>query len=208
MGEREGIHIDAFTRKGSNLTTSALPSEKVRRDDTIIVKHLPPDVTSDGLREKFRRFGELLRCALAPSKTVAVIQYHSASSAKIAFGKLAFSRFLHVPLYLEWAPEEIFSGTPTPSSSSTAPVINTETKDTTPSKTEDDQDDTEVAVATIFVKNLSFKTTQDRLEREFKTLPGFRKATIMMKKKANCIWKNRGIIYGLWFLRISNKWTS
>jgi len=197
--EREGIHIDAFTRKGSNLTTSALPAEKVRRDDTIIVKHLPPEASPDKLREKFGRFGELLRCALAPSKTVAVIQYHSASSAKIAFQKSAFSRFLHVPLYLEWAPEEIFSGTPTPSNSSTAPVTTTETKDTTATVTEEDAD-AEVVVATIFVKNLSFKTTQERLEREFRAFKGFRKATIMMKKKALASGKTEELSMGYGFL--------
>lgn len=195
--EREGIHIDSFSRQGVSLATSVMPSTKVRRNDTIIVKHLPSNVDSNKLRDKFGCYGELMRCALAPSKTVAVIQFSSSENAKTAFTKLAFSRFLHVPLYLEWAPEEIFTGpTFTTSPSFTSGVSAADKKE----EDKHEQEEAEQVVATIFVKNLSFKTTQERLRREFSNVKGFRKATVMMKKRATKDGKSEELSMGYGFL--------
>ena len=39
------------------------------------VKHLPAAASSAELRERFGRFGDLVRCSLAPSGTVGIVQY-------------------------------------------------------------------------------------------------------------------------------------
>lgn len=193
--EREGIRVEAFTRKGASLSTCSVDATKARRNDTIIVKHLPPDVDGGKLRERFGRYGELMRCAIAPSKTVAVVQYTSAGEAEAAFKKQAFARFLHVPLYLEWAPEEIFID-PTRREAMKAEVEKEEQKEI--------QEQAEQAIATIFIKNLSFKTTQVKLEQEFSYLSGFRKATVMMKKKALKDGKTEDLSMGYGFLEFQS----
>jgi multiple RNA-binding domain-containing protein 1 len=41
-------------------------------------------------------------------RSVALVEFLAAADAKRAFKKLAYTRYLHVPLYLEWAPEAVF----------------------------------------------------------------------------------------------------
>lgn len=186
--QREGIRVEAFTRTGTSLSTCALSSTQARRKDTIIVKHLPAGTDVTQLRERFERYGALVRCALAPSRTVAVMQYLDENQASVAFKKLAFSRFLHVPMYLEWAPEDVF----TQSSSSTSANI--------PLPEEGEKE-----TPTIFVKNLNFKTSDIRLAQEFSGFVGFRKATIMKKKKAIAGGKTEELSMGYGFLEFQNQ---
>ena len=42
-----------------------------------------------------------------PSKAVALVEFLAASDARKAFKRLAYTRFQHVPLYLEWAPVKV-----------------------------------------------------------------------------------------------------
>lgn len=44
---------------------------------------------------------------LPPSKTVALVEFLVAAEARKAFKRLAYTRFQHVPLYLEWAPVKV-----------------------------------------------------------------------------------------------------
>ena len=44
---------------------------------------------------------------LPPSKAVALVEFLAASDARKAFKRLAYTRFQHVPLYLEWAPVKV-----------------------------------------------------------------------------------------------------
>jgi multiple RNA-binding domain-containing protein 1 len=107
----QGINASAFVRKGTSLMTAATES-KERSNTTIIVKHLPPDVEGESLRFFFTRNGEVLvRFLLAPSKTVAIVQFADEGSAKRSFKANAFRKYKHVPLYLEWAPMCIFAAT-------------------------------------------------------------------------------------------------
>jgi multiple RNA-binding domain-containing protein 1 len=41
-------------------------------------------------------------------RSVALVEFLTAADAKRAFKKLAYTRYQHVPLYLEWAPEAVF----------------------------------------------------------------------------------------------------
>lgn len=44
-----------------------------QRKSSLEVKHLPVSATAAELRERFARFGALVRCTLAPSNTVRVV---------------------------------------------------------------------------------------------------------------------------------------
>lgn len=45
---------------------------------------------------------------LAPTRTVAIAQFVDQKTAQHAFKKLSYRRFKNAPLYVEWAPENIF----------------------------------------------------------------------------------------------------
>lgn len=49
------------------------------------------------------------RVLLPPSKAVALVEFLVAADARKAFKRLAYTRFQHVPLYLEWAPVKVFT---------------------------------------------------------------------------------------------------
>ena len=62
---------------------SALRGAKVPRSTTtILVKNLPSTVDEKVLRERFSRFGGLLRVVLAPSRLVGLVEFVDAVSAK------------------------------------------------------------------------------------------------------------------------------
>jgi len=56
----------------------------------------------------FERFGEVGRILMPPEGISALIEMQHAVDAKKAFKALAYSRFRAQPLYLEWAPGDIF----------------------------------------------------------------------------------------------------
>ena len=57
----------------------------------------------------FGAVGELGRVVLPPTRTLALVEFLEAADARAAFRGLAYKRFQHVPLYLEWAPADIFT---------------------------------------------------------------------------------------------------
>ncbi|PFH36270.1 RNA recognition motif-containing protein [Besnoitia besnoiti] len=133
----EGISLEAFERRGNNLLTAAYQQtpassngktgettngsaegarglEKggeslLRSRDTLIVKHLPTShVDGADLLRLFERVGPLARFLLAPSKTVAIVQYEREKDAEVAFRRLAYRQYKGVPLFLEKAPVNVF----------------------------------------------------------------------------------------------------
>lgn len=100
-----------------------------------------------------------------------------------AFRKLAYKRFMHVPLYLEWAPLDIF-GEEGAQGAVEAPVSkHRAAKDGGESGAAVVTGDEDVADAeessTLFVKNLNFDTTSESLEAAFKRrVSGVRSAKV------------------------------
>ena len=181
---KEGIRVGAFERVGSSMLNASAKYD--RSKDTIIVKHLPSDTNSEELSEWFARFGTLVRFCLAPSKTVAVVQFSDPKQAEFAFGKIAFKRYKHVPMMLEWAPIDVFTGAKEvkPGDKPTNDEDEAEV-DQPDEKDESEDEEEESTVASLFVKNLSFNTTDAKFAKQFEKLPGFRKAVIMKKKQAS-----------------------
>ncbi len=73
-----------------------------------MVKNLDAQANDDELRDLFSPFGELGRVLLPPRGVTAIVEFLEPSEAKVAFRKLAYSKFRHMPLYLEWAPTNVF----------------------------------------------------------------------------------------------------
>lgn len=99
---------------------------------------------------------------------------------KILGNSFVFSlKFQHVPLYLEWAPVEVFkSASTTTSTASTKSEAETEqsvdkeqsskekSKDNDDSDSSDDEDDDDAEPgSTLFVKNLNFESVEDDIKQ-------------------------------------------
>ncbi len=150
--------------------------EKSRRSTrTIMVKNLPNDAVEDEVSGLFLRHGVLTSFLLPDSKTVAVVQFSESSEARSAFRALAYRRYKHVPLYLEWLPDSVID-----SSKATAtqkvPMGKTNTNAMVKAALEDTADDnadnttSSVEQTCVYVKNLNFNTTEDSLRMHLRTL--------------------------------------
>ena len=96
--------------------------------------------------------------------------------AKLAFKKLAYSNFKHYPLYLEWAPEDVFNISSENNESNKnimEPNIADEVEENAPEEN-----------TVIFVKNLNFATTEDDLIKHFSKIGKIYSATIAQKKSS------------------------
>jgi multiple RNA-binding domain-containing protein 1 len=163
---------------GINLSSLTTPptsqSKKQQRSETVIIaKNFPYGTTSDELLHLFGGTEIVKRILLPPAGTIAFLDFFDAGQARAAFKRLAYRRFKDVPLYLEKAPQGIFTVEPTqklvgiqakPGSSD---LLTTETDDEPGS--------------TLYVKNLDFSTTQAALADAFKHFPGFRVALLKTK---------------------------
>jgi multiple RNA-binding domain-containing protein 1 len=165
---KEGVDMDALvSAKGE------ADDKSVKRSSTnILVKNLPYDTELEELTKIFYGIGgdPPKRILLPPSRTIAMAEYGHSSDARRAFRKLAYRRFKHVPLYLEWAPltaqvkdkdEGVISRQDQPSDH----AILEEEK---PALDDEDDVDLEPSLShTIYVKNLNFATTEEELRKIF-----------------------------------------
>ncbi|KAJ1605947.1 Mrd1p like protein [Cryptosporidium canis] len=179
--KKEGIAVQAFEVEGSDIFSAKLKFDGLentdRSCDTIIIKHLPSDkVAISDLQKMCSPFGRLNRLCLSPSRTIAIAQFLDKSSAEHAFKRLAFKRFKGVPLYVEWAPVDLFVSEATGED---------DVKSANKESLQGGEDIEEPMGVHVFVKNLSFDTTVKGLESLFGRLQGFRKATITMKSHSD-----------------------
>ncbi|XP_055709752.1 probable RNA-binding protein 19 [Phlebotomus papatasi] len=167
--------------------------KKKRSKTVILAKNLPAHTEAKELQDIFSKFGILGRIVLPPSGVTALIEFVEPSEAKKAFTKLAYTKFKNAPLYLEWAPENIFtekSEKPPIQSkrndSKEIPKIAQETKEEHPDeKEESEEEDIDAdpeAETTIFLRNLNFATREDTLRKHFSHLQPIHMVQVAMKK--------------------------
>ncbi|KFH02907.1 RNA recognition motif-containing protein [Toxoplasma gondii MAS] len=107
--ENPGSGTATGSGRGNQEKKEGSRSDIARSRDTLIVKHLPTaHVNEAELLRLFERVGPLARFLLAPSKTVAIVQYEREKDAEVAFRHLAYRQYKNVPLFLEKAPVNVF----------------------------------------------------------------------------------------------------
>ncbi|KAH6669451.1 hypothetical protein B0J14DRAFT_119915 [Halenospora varia] len=169
--ERNGVDLGAFKRKE-------------RGDTAILVKNFPYGMTLEELRKMFEEFGQVLRVLMPPTGTIAIVEFAQPPHARAAFASLAYRRMKDSVLFLEKAPKNLFTGA---SSSATGAASNLSGDKTTNQKVSaadllEREANTElVDTTTLFVRNLNFTTTSDRLTEVFKPLDGFMSARVNTK---------------------------
>ncbi|KAI5432706.1 hypothetical protein KIW84_020129 [Lathyrus oleraceus] len=180
LGETQVISEtkSAFKKAGVNVEAlEELAKGKVdgikRSNHVILAKNLPYGATENELANMFGKFGSLDKIILPSTKTLALVVFLEAAEAKAAFRGLAYKRYKDAPLYLEWAPSNVVS----PKSTSKDNEMNSGIgeKDVKRQKLEQDVerisdveiDPDRVEARSLFVKNLSFKTTDEGLRKHF-----------------------------------------
>eukprot|EP00051_Salpingoeca_urceolata_P001961 m.45608 g.45608 ORF g.45608 m.45608 type:complete len:1034 (+) comp11795_c0_seq3:145-3246(+) len=101
--KKNGVVLEQFDSKATRLVLSKT---------VILVKNTPFSITEQDIRTLFGKYGALGRVVLPPSHTMALIEFDEPSEARSAFRGLAYSKYKHEPLYLEWAPEGVLSAAP------------------------------------------------------------------------------------------------
>lgn len=178
---KEGVVLDAF-------------KSKHRSSTTILIKNIPYGTTLEQLTDMFSPYGDIVRLLVPPAGTMAVVEFANASETDKAFKGVAYRRLGSSIIYLEKAPAGLFKddegGERTRSLKSgvkpvVAPVSSNTIVDDTSSAVPEGEDaaaaTAPAAGATLFVKNLSFNTTSDKLSRTFRHLASFAFARVQTK---------------------------
>ena len=176
--EQHGVDLSALETSGSRR-----PS---RSDRIILVKNIPYGTSAADVRALFEPHGELRRVLVPPAGTIAVVEFVNADEGRKAFRAVAYRRLGNSIIYLEKGPEGMFISdepiTDVPAAvlepvtaTAAAPVV-------VPDTTTGGADEPPLSAGTtLFVKNLSFSTTPEKLTQVVRHLPDFAFARIQTK---------------------------
>ncbi|XP_066272477.1 probable RNA-binding protein 19 isoform X1 [Branchiostoma lanceolatum] len=168
-----GVKLDSFSQPAA-----------ARSKTVLLVKNLPAGTEPNQLQGVFSKFGQLGRVVLPPAGVTAIVEFLEPSEARGAFYKLAYTKFQHVPLYLEWAPTKVFS---TPNETETTQKQEQESGEHESAEQEDSDSDEdpgqeERGKCTLFLKNLNFDTSESALKQKFSSCGIIRNVSIATKK--------------------------
>lgn len=187
---QHGIDLDSFNHDQNDSETR---KKRKRSKTTILVKNLPPKTRPEEIEEFFTRYGSVNRILLPPHGVTAIVEMQNVSEAKKAFQKMSVFKFKHVPLYLEWAPINIFKsdsdqnvrtdGTGTVDSNRTVDgngTVDVSTKESKPGEIGESNIDPDGR--TLFVKNVSFETSDESLKEHFSKCGLVKSAKVSRRK--------------------------
>ncbi|KAJ5746634.1 hypothetical protein N7520_011816 [Penicillium odoratum] len=154
-----GVNIDAF-------------KERERGNTAILVKNFSYGVKSSDLRSLFEPYGTIIRLLMPPSGTIAIVEFGRPDEAQKAFKGLAYRKVGESILFLEKAPKNLFDGTASPQVA--APEVRGKGQGFSTSDTfAADEVEGNTVTSTLFIKNLSFTTTNEGFLQVFRPLEGF-----------------------------------
>lgn len=152
---------------GILIVDEAVRATDTQRSKTVILcKNLPGDVDISEISQQFEQYGAVLRC-IQPCPGFAIVEMGAPQDARKAFNMLAFKRVgkLKVPMFLEFA---MMQNT----------VDQIKDDDSQTQQKNQDHEGTSTAPlpkreapTTVYIKNISFSTTPDRVYAIIKDLP-------------------------------------
>ena len=182
--EQHGVDLSA-------LDPSPSGRRPARSDRVILVKNIPYGTSAADVRALFEPHGELRRVLVPPAGTLAVVEFVNADEGRKAFRAVAYRRMGNSVIYLEKGPEGMFiTDEPVTDAAEAGPVTATGTApiavpDAAPAAVAEAKEGADEpplsAGTTLFVKNLSFSTTPEKLTQVVKHLPDFAFARIQTK---------------------------
>ena len=187
--EARGVDVGSLERSaaagGANAGKGAQKSVK-RSGLCILLKNLPYEAEEEELRSMCERFGSLSRLVLPDTRTLALAEFLEAPDARRAFKGLAYKRYKHVPIYVEWAPAGAFAedakradaggsaarGATAPradagGSAWTPPPRASPRADVSRNGADEDATNEDEDASRLFVKGLSFQTSEAALRAHF-----------------------------------------
>ncbi|XP_043571783.1 probable RNA-binding protein 19 isoform X1 [Chiloscyllium plagiosum] len=170
-----GVRLDSFSQGVGK-----------RSKTVILVKNIPVGTQAEELEKVFKKYGDLARVLLPPAGVTAIVEFLEPTEAKQAFTKLAYSKFQHVPLYLEWAPMDVFCSSTPEIKKPEEKQSNTDEGDQAKDENEADNlsvsEEEHLPGCTLFVKNLNFLTTEETLVKTFEKCGSLKNCSISKKK--------------------------
>ncbi|KAK0445041.1 uncharacterized protein EV420DRAFT_1648558 [Desarmillaria tabescens] len=157
-------------------------SSRARSETTILVKNIPYGTNEDQIRQLFEPHGTLTRVLVPPAGTMAVVDFDRPDEASQAFRAVAYRRLGNSIVYLEKGPLGIFSDAP-PVATASKTHVSSSHAITIPEQAEDAAagEPSLSEGSTLFVKNLAFSTSTERLNQMFRNLPSFSFARVQTK---------------------------
>lgn len=161
-----------FTDNGVDL---AAFKQKARGDTAVLVKNFSFETKATDLKNLFETYGPVSRLLMPPSGTIAIVEFNHADDARSAFAGLAYRKVKDSILFLEKAPRDIFGGARLPGDDGST------TRPSSADNLEVAKFQDPVQSSTLFVSNLNFVTTTERLRELFEPLDGFLSAKVKHK---------------------------
>ncbi|KAG6916876.1 hypothetical protein DXG01_004785 [Tephrocybe rancida] len=191
LAETHIIHETKAYLESQGVSLSSFAS-RARSDTAILVKNIPYGTSSEQIRELFEPHGELKRVLVPPAGTMAVVEFERADEALKGFRAVAYRRLGNSVIYLEKGPQEMFvEGAVAGPSTYALPensvlrgkrIAEQELGDVEAEYADGEEGEQSIAGgATLYVKNLAFSTTQERLTKSFRHLPSFSFARVQTK---------------------------
>ena len=184
-----GVDLDAFKKN-------------VRGNTAILVKNFPFGTKSDELRSLFNTYGPLKQLLMPPSGTIAIVEFLQADHARSAFSSLSYSKFKGSILFLEKAPKDLFTISKSKHQVDSSSSEEWQAKPLTTELLDEDRQ-ASINTTTLFVRNLNFTTTRERLWEASKSLDGFMSARV--KTKPDPKKKGQTLSMGFGFLEFRSK---
>ena len=175
-------HVIAETKKyfeEAGIVLDSLSPRVPRSQTTILVKNIPYGTTMNTLTDLFNPHGKLARILLPPAGTLGVVEFENNMDAGRAFKALSYRRLGNAVLYLEKGPVGMFQRPPV-----TNGVQRSDAKllaNRVASAAKEALEANDEAGSTLFLKNLSFATTTERLSTVLAALPDFCFARVQTK---------------------------
>jgi len=165
--KQQGVDLDAFKRSQ-------------RGETAVLVKNIPYDCSKDELKRLFEEHGDIKNFLMPPSGVISIIEFANAAQCKAAFGALAYRKVKGSILFLEKAPKELF-GTKPASATEAVAAAGVNKPSVSDLKDADYTVPDAAGTATLFVRNLNFATTTQRLTETFEPLDGFMSGRVKTK---------------------------
>ncbi|KAL8872585.1 MAG: hypothetical protein Q9174_001804 [Haloplaca sp. 1 TL-2023] len=182
-----------FTSNGVNLEAF---KSKQRGDRAILVKNFAYGTRLDELQKLFEPFGRIRKMLMPPSGTLAIVEFEQMDHARSAFSNLAYRKFKESVLFLEKAPKDLFTmENLTPSGNDRGHELARGVRQSAADLLQNTEPQQFASNATLFVRNLNFSTTSERLREVCKPLDGFLSARVKTKPDP----KNAGQLLSMGF---------
>lgn len=146
------------------------------------MKNIPYGTSIQTITDLFEPHGKLKRVLLPPAGTLGVVEFDNAIEAGRAFKAVSYKRMGNAVVYLEKGPIGMFRNP--------EKVIDTAEDErkklaekiaAADGHPREEASETDEPNATLFIKNLSFSTTSERLGALVSSLPGFSFARVQTK---------------------------